>query len=187
VLVNSVPTTVDLRAEKPSSVEVAADRVPLPTLNPVPSSSTHTVSASTSSSLDVSLPVWTAIDSSSFSVVELRTADGSPAPAWLHLDPTTGSLQGTPPEGFQGTVQLQLVVTDRNGEHVVHIVQLHFDNPAPRSEASAPQKPTAQEMPAKPGLDAQFSRHARSAPISAQAAQALRSLHARDSDRVSTI
>jgi hypothetical protein len=117
----------------------------------------------------------TTLDVSNWSVVTLRSADGSPAPAWLHLDPVSGSLQGVPPAHFQGTLQLELVVTDRFGEHVVHIVQLHFG------------KPIARELPAKPGLDAQFSHHARSAPLSAQAAKALRTLHARDANRVSAI
>src|SRR5262249_35174101 len=98
-----------------------------------------------------------------------------------------GSLQGMPPAGFQGSLVLQLVITDQYGEHVVHFVQLHFGDPPAQPDKGTPQKPTAREMPAKPGLNAQFSRHASSAPISEQAARALRLMHTRESDRVSPL
>ena len=136
---------------------------------------------------EFSLPVWSSMDFSSWSVVEMRTADGTSAPPWLHLDSTSGTLQGTAPEGFHGTLRLELVVTDRSGVHRAGIVQLHFGDGRHHSQSDSAERPRAGAIPSKPDLDAQFSHHARAMPISTEAARALRQLHTRSVYRASFV
>ena len=43
-----------------------------------------------------------------------RLADGSPLPAWLRLDPR-GTFVGLPPEGLEGTLEVEVVARDTEG------------------------------------------------------------------------
>ncbi|HEY2336890.1 MAG TPA: Ig-like domain-containing protein, partial [Burkholderiales bacterium] len=43
-----------------------------------------------------------------------RLADGSPLPAWLRLDPR-GAFVGVPPEGAEGTLELEVIARDTEG------------------------------------------------------------------------
>ena len=148
--------------------------------------SIHTVALAANERIDLTVP-WRPENFANWSVVELRSSDGSEVPAWLHYDYTTGTLQGTPPAGFRGPLEIQLVVTDSHGQHVIGTVQLQFNDVAQRSDATPSLEPPAKPAAAKPGLDAQFARHARSAPLGVDmdvdAASLLRQLHGRTSDR----
>src|SRR6185437_5643335 len=104
----------------------AADR-PLVLSTDVAAHLSYNVAVSSGGAFDVSLPQWLTIDSGNGAVFELRSVDGSAAPDWLHFDPLPGPLQGTPPPGMHGTLQLELIVTDGHGLHVSGAVQLHFD------------------------------------------------------------
>jgi len=43
-------------------------------------------------------------------------ADGSPLPGWLTFDPATGTFQGTPPVGSNGTFEVKVVAKDGSNE-----------------------------------------------------------------------
>nr|WP_314270789.1 putative Ig domain-containing protein [uncultured Kingella sp.] len=45
----------------------------------------------------------------------LAAADGSPLPNWLHYDPATRTLSGTPPEQVSGSLKLTVTATDSGG------------------------------------------------------------------------
>src|SRR3569833_3738196 len=127
------------------------------------------------------------MDLSSWSILELRAADGAPVPEWPHFDPISGTLQGTAPKGFHDTLRLEIIVTDGAGVPRAGIVQLHFADTSHRSEPLPFAKPQARDIRAKPDLDTQFSHHARTSPISTEAARALRQLHTRSVHRVSIV
>jgi hypothetical protein len=135
--------------------------------------------------LDISLP-WRAEKFDRWTVVELRSSTGTEVPAWLHYDFTTGTLQGTPPVGFHGTLQIDLVETDSHGQRVIGTMRLHFDDTAQRSDTDNSVKPPAQRAATKAGLDAQFVSHARSTPLDVDAASLLRQLYLRTLDRPPT-
>src|SRR6185437_12681555 len=97
-------------------------------------------------------------------------------PDWLHLDSVSGTIQGNAPEGFHGTLRLEVTVTDGAGVHHAGIVRLHFGDAGQHAQPSPVQKPEAGALRAKPDLETQFSRHAPAAPISAEAARALHQL-----------
>jgi hypothetical protein len=150
-----------------------------------PSDLSYNIGLSSTGSFDIALPQWVAIDFGNSAVFELRSVDGSAAPDWLHFDPVSGALQGTPPPGMRGTLQLELIVTDSHGLHVSGAVQLHFDA-AHSSEPAVTAKPAARALPAKPSLESQFSQHARGTPVSGQAARALHLLQGRSTHSTSS-
>jgi hypothetical protein len=71
--------------------------------------------------------------------------------------------------------------------HRAGVVQLHFGAADRHSGPNPHQTPEARAIPVKPDLYTQFSRHARTAPISAEAARALRHLHTRSAHHVSPV
>lgn len=143
------------------------------------------IQLSEGSSFEVPVSVWSGMDVSQWSVAELRSLNGDPVPEWLHLDDVSGTIQGNAPEGFHGTLRLEVTVTDSAGVHHAGIVQLHFGDASQHAQPSPAQKPEASAVRAKPDLATQFSRHARTAPISAEAARALHQLHTRSARHVS--
>jgi hypothetical protein len=176
---------------------------------PIPAT-TQSLDIHADQAFGVMLPWREASDFSGWTIVEMRSADGMPLPAWLHYDPVTGLLQGDPPVGFFGALQIEIVAADGQGYRVIGMVQLRFgdsqpatagtaahahakgDGPA-HAHSHAPQRThhahpgthkaanaaaAATFAGAKPGLDAQFGYHGRGAPVSAEAAQLLRQLHA---------
>ena len=50
--------------------------------------------------------------------MEARQANGQPLPAWLRFDVATGTIAGTPPRGYQGTVSIQFTARDQAGNSV---------------------------------------------------------------------
>jgi hypothetical protein len=83
-------------------------------------------------------------------ILRVSAADGRPLPPWLVFDPVAGTLAGTAPHDFSGTLALLLTVRDSQGQ--VHEV------PMPLSATKA--VPASHEgrsvAPAKPALAAQF-------------------------------
>ncbi|HVY22476.1 MAG TPA: Ig-like domain-containing protein [Steroidobacteraceae bacterium] len=124
----------------------------------------HSIDVSEHHSFDIPLP-WRPVNlASGWSMIELRNADGSAVPTWLHYDVITGALQGTPPATFNGTLQIEIVMTDRHGAHVLGTVELHF-SASKASHADNAIAPHAKHGIAKASLDTQFARHAnRTAP-----------------------
>ncbi|NIA52416.1 hypothetical protein HAV22_01945 [Massilia sp. TW-1] len=58
----------------------------------------------------------------------IRGADGTAPPDWLHFDPATMTLSGTPAAGSAGALQLQVVATDRGGLTGVAPIELDIDS-----------------------------------------------------------
>jgi hypothetical protein len=167
---SALPSIFDLQVEEFSSSGLLAPSI-------------HNVDLPAHERINLTVP-WRPGNFANWTVVELRSSDGSEVPAWLHYDYTTGTLQGTPPVGFRGMLEIELVVTDSHGQHVIGTMQLHFNDVAQRSDAADSFEPHTKRAAAKPGLDAQFARHARSAPLGVDAASMLRQLHVRTSHRL---
>lgn len=58
---------------------------------------------------------------------EAASISGGPIPPWLYFDPTLLTFSGTPPDGSEGSYDLRVVATDRQGRQAtadVHIVVL---------------------------------------------------------------
>jgi hypothetical protein len=56
---------------------------------------------------------------------EARSISGGPLPPWLLFDPGLLNFSGTPPETFEGTVDVRVIATDRYGRQAtadVHII-----------------------------------------------------------------
>jgi len=127
----------------------------------------HTIDIHQQQSFDIPLP-WRPVNlASGWNMIELRNADGSAVPTWLHYDVITGTLQGTPPANFRGDLQIEIVMTDRHGAHVLGKVELHFTSGKTLADSALP----AKHSTAKASLDAQFARHA------SKTAQALHGTH----------
>jgi hypothetical protein len=62
-----------------------------------------------------------------------RLADGTPLPAWLRLDPVSGTFIGVPPEGFDATLEIEVVARDTEGREAR--VQFSLDVDALRDAA----------------------------------------------------
>jgi hypothetical protein len=58
----------------------------------------------------------------------IRGADGNATPDWLHFDPATMTLSGTPAAGSAGALQLQVVATDRGGLTGIAPIELDIDS-----------------------------------------------------------
>ena len=46
---------------------------------------------------------------------EVKLKGGAPLPSWVKFDPDTLQISGKPPEGYQGTLELDLVGTTEDG------------------------------------------------------------------------
>jgi len=172
----SLPVIVEMRAEFASDYPSSGLAAP----------SIHNVDLGANRRFHIMLP-WRPERFTQWTVVELRSSTGGAVPEWLHYDFTTGTLEGTPPVGFHGMLRIELVETDISGQRVIGTMQLYFDDTAKRSDAdNSLERPPAKQAATKPGLDAQFARHARNVPLDADSATMLRQLHMRTSERLST-
>jgi hypothetical protein len=127
--------------------------------------------------LSIPLPgALNAADSNQSFGVEVRMQDGRPLVPWLRFDPTTGALTGQAPKGFEGKLQIQIIVRDSNGVPFTRLLQLYFtdkgaaDAPDSHKEApvkTAPVKDTQRSRSGadagKPALKDQFAGHGESA------------------------
>jgi hypothetical protein len=73
-------------------------------------------------------------------VVEARLTNGQPLPTWLTFDARTGTLQGQPPAGWTGKLDIEIAASDGKGNRAVSVI--HFEVKAQR--------------PGRAALDAQF-------------------------------
>ena len=87
-------------------------------------------------------------DSGDTVTYSLTLADGSPLPAWLTFDASTGLLSGTPAAADVGTLQLELRGTDSHGLFASEVVNLVVAPPnhAPVVAAELPDQSAAQGM-----------------------------------------
>ncbi|MGN6282339.1 Ig-like domain-containing protein, partial [Frateuria sp.] len=107
-------------------------------------------------------------------VLQASMADGRPLPPWLVFDPVAGTLSGTAPRDFIGTLSLLLTVRDGQGDIREVPVQLSAGKAAP---AHAEGRPTV----SRPALAAQFGQQRQGADHAAllrQLAVAQRHVHA---------
>lgn len=176
--------TAPLSPSLPSIFDVQTDFAPEYSSSNLAVPALFNMEIGPSQRFNIPLP-WRPEKFTHWTVVELRSSTGTAVPAWLHYDFTTGTLQGTPPAGFHGILEIELVETDSHGQRVIGTMQLHFDDVAQRSDVDN-SKPLAKRAATKAGLDAQFASHARSTPLDADAASLLRQLHFRTPDRPPT-
>ncbi len=106
--------------------------------------------------------------------VEVRMLDGKPLVGWMHFDPVTGSLSGQAPRGFEGNLQIEIIVIDSKGNRASSIIELHFSDkdaahklpvkptPTKTTPTKAVDKPGAHIM-GKPGLHEQFALYGKGA------------------------
>lgn len=59
-------------------------------------------------------------------MLSARMADGRPLPNWLSFNPGTGELTGTPPPGFRGQLQIQVIARDNKGNQGQQNVELNM-------------------------------------------------------------
>ena len=78
--------------------------------------------------LNYTLPATTFQQAGSTPAVSMaaRMSDGRPLPAWLSFDATTGQLSGTPPEGMNGKLSVQIQATGADGAQVTTSVEIHI-------------------------------------------------------------
>ncbi|WP_175483709.1 DUF4347 domain-containing protein [Frateuria terrea] len=86
-------------------------------------------------------------------ILQVSAVDGRPLPPWLVFDPVAGTLAGTPPRDFDGTLALVLIVRDSHGQ--VHDVPLQL-SATKTVQVSHDARPAAA---AKPALALQFGIH----------------------------
>lgn len=53
-----------------------------------------------------------------------QQADGKALPAWMKFDPKTGKIEGTPPPGFKGVVEVKVTAEDGKGHKVEKTVKV---------------------------------------------------------------
>ncbi|WP_349369674.1 DUF4347 domain-containing protein [Salinarimonas sp.] len=95
--------------------------------------------------VDLTLPPSTFVveNPSAQVLVGAILADGSPLPAWLSFDPTTGTFSGTVPEGFTGRLEVVVTATLPSGESASTTVVLEVE--AAEGEAAPPEGTPAGE------------------------------------------
>ena len=77
--------------------------------------------------LDITLPDGAFVDVEGATLLYSATlADGSPLPDWIGCDPQTGSLRGTPPADWNGTISIRLVA-DSGADRAADIFDLTID------------------------------------------------------------
>ncbi|HYT46841.1 MAG TPA: VCBS domain-containing protein, partial [Burkholderiales bacterium] len=59
-------------------------------------------------------------------ILEARLANGAPLPSWLSFEGTRGEFAGTPPEGLQGSMEVEVIARDTEGReaHAVFVLQV---------------------------------------------------------------
>jgi hypothetical protein len=70
--------------------------------------------------IEVSIPIDTFAHSQSDALITLFAvrADGRPLPRWLRFDASSGKFVGTPPEGFEGDLDIKVIARDNFGHDV---------------------------------------------------------------------
>ena len=113
------------------------------------------VSIITGQTIAFNLPPNTFIDANAGArlTVQASLTDGRPLPTWLSFNEANGSFQGTPPPGFTGVLNIQVVARDENGNSATAKLQVQV-NAAGTIVGDAfarPVKPVAERALALPG------------------------------------
>jgi hypothetical protein len=75
----------------------------------------------------VPLTAFAHTDPAAVVYLSARLADGSPLPGWLRLDPASGAFIGVPPEGFDETLDIEVVARDTEGREAHTRFELDVD------------------------------------------------------------
>ncbi len=116
------------------------------------SRSTESISFTQNSTFSYQLPngTFTHSDASASITVEARQANGQPLPSWLKFDSNSGTFKGTPPPGYEGTLEVVVVARDNKGAEATAKVTMNVG----KSKAST-DEPSAPKANEKPNDDAQ--------------------------------
>ncbi|HEX2583998.1 MAG TPA: Ig-like domain-containing protein, partial [Steroidobacteraceae bacterium] len=176
-VVSSVPSQ-SLPLQSLSSIDNGVELIsmgssPMASIHVLPIS--HNAVIDSNGSFGMTLPWLISNNISNWTIVELRGADGTLPPSWLHYDVVSGTLQGVPPANYSGTLHIEIVATDSRGHHVIGEVELNFGEKPQRADsvidkADKPQKHVVKPAAAKASLDAQFKQHARHAAFNSKVA-----------------
>jgi hypothetical protein len=114
----------------------------------------------------------------------VRQANGTPLPNWIEFNAASGTFQGQPPPGFEGTITVQVVARDSNGNEAANLMRLRFDDkndereetdlPSPQGGMMAPEAESEvavaqrgtdnlHRLAGKASLNEQFARYGRQA------------------------
>lgn len=63
-------------------------------------------------------------DGNAVVTLSARMTDGTPLPGWLRFDARTGRFEGTPPPGFEGTLNFRVTVRDSEGRMATQVFKL---------------------------------------------------------------
>jgi hypothetical protein len=85
--------------------------------------------------LRVPINAFAHTDPSAVVTLEARLSDGSPLPGWLRFDGLRGVFSGTPPEGVEQTLEIEVVARDTEGREARTQFTLEID--AVRTSAAA--------------------------------------------------
>jgi len=128
-----------------------------------------TVDAQPGVPLYIPLPGTQSADVNQHLSIELRLQDGKPIPSWLRFDPVTGTLVGQAPKGFEGKVNIQVIVRDSKGNSSSSAIELNFNDhggnreqPGKATPGKDVNKPGA-HIHGKPGLNEQFALYGKAA------------------------
>ncbi|MDP3516677.1 MAG: Ig-like domain-containing protein, partial [Pseudohongiella sp.] len=95
--------------------------------------------------INVGIPQGTFLhtDPAASVVLEARLADGSNLPAWIQFDPDNGMFTGQAPEGFTGSVEINVIARDTNGSEATARFAIVISD---EQEISAEQLPATTEL-----------------------------------------
>jgi hypothetical protein len=94
-----------------------------------------------------------------------QSADGSPLPGWLRFDGRTARFEGTPPAGFEGTLNFKVIARDSQGRVATQVFKIVISKDGAKSSwHGEPAEPAG-----RAGLNEQL-RNARSAGMARLAA-----------------
>ena len=60
--------------------------------------------------------------------IDVKLKGGAQLPSWVKFDPQTLQISGKPPEGFSGSLELNLVATSEDGTQQVQDIQFDINN-----------------------------------------------------------
>jgi hypothetical protein len=132
----------------------------------------------------VTLPEATFTHSNSAATITVtaRQNDGRPLPGWLRFDPLSGRLSGKAPPGFTGTVKVQIIARDTEGQEARTQLQIDIGrDTAPRTgtrpETTTPERRTSADLPAaRAGLSEQLQQAGQRGALSPRLAALSRSV-----------
>ena len=77
--------------------------------------------------LAVPLDAFAHTDPHAIVILEARLANGAPLPSWLSFDGARGEFAGTPPEGLQGSTEVEVIARDTEGREAHAFFALQVD------------------------------------------------------------